>query len=530
MVVVYIILFVLFLSILVMIHELGHLMTAKMFNVYCFEYSIGFGPKLLSFKRKQGETYFSIRAIPFGGFVSMFGEQESVPEELEGKIDPKRSLLAIRKWKRAIIMAAGVIMNFILAIVFFFVYEVAFPQYTPRYAHTSIANNSKAAEVGLVSGSFFYSQIGANNDKEFVYYDSHAVLTYEDNSTETAYFGFCYTDITIKDHSLYSTSKAFARSDVDSIIASYEREVSIEEIKEGALDEGKNYLANGYLVARAAISSQEEHLALFVSDKYGDELNNCVVFNFALNTENKKSIELIPIGEKVSIVGQMGEDLSVNKTKMKSMVVYDNNYRYAYPNYQTGDLLTDNNPKTPTKLTFHATLINEETHAIMETKTLSDLELTKSGSVYKLPKNIGISMQIDEKMNDFPTALGNTFKDFGNGTTLIVRSLGMLLTDANAWSEVGGIIAIGVSTTQTLENYGFGRYLFFWALISVNLGIVNLLPFPGLDGWQLLVVAIEGIFKKEIPNKVKSIISFVGIAILFALMIAIVIKDIVGLF
>ena len=88
MVVLYILLFILCLSLLIMVHEAGHLATAKIFKVYCFEYSIGFGPKIFSKKRKNGETYFSIRAIPFGGYVSMYGESDTVPEGLE--IDPKR--------------------------------------------------------------------------------------------------------------------------------------------------------------------------------------------------------------------------------------------------------------------------------------------------------------------------------------------------------------------------------------------------------------------------------------------------------
>lgn len=71
-----VILFVVSLSALISIHELGHLSMAKLFKVYCFEYSIGFGPALLHKRRKGGETYFSIRAIPFGGYVSMFGEEE----------------------------------------------------------------------------------------------------------------------------------------------------------------------------------------------------------------------------------------------------------------------------------------------------------------------------------------------------------------------------------------------------------------------------------------------------------------------
>ena len=77
MTVLYILLFIVCLSTLIMVHEAGHLLTAKIFKVYCFEYAIGFGPRLFSFKRKNGETRFSIRAIPFGGFVSMYGQKMS---------------------------------------------------------------------------------------------------------------------------------------------------------------------------------------------------------------------------------------------------------------------------------------------------------------------------------------------------------------------------------------------------------------------------------------------------------------------
>ena len=74
MTILYILLFLVFLSILIIIHELGHLAAAKAFNVYCLEYSIGMGPLLFKHKRKGGETQFSLRAIPFGGYVSMYGE------------------------------------------------------------------------------------------------------------------------------------------------------------------------------------------------------------------------------------------------------------------------------------------------------------------------------------------------------------------------------------------------------------------------------------------------------------------------
>ena len=69
-----------------------------------------------------------------------------------------------------------------------------------------------------------------------------------------------------------------------------------------------------------------------------------------------------------------------------------------------------------------------------------------------------------------------------------------------------------------------------WGMISVNLAIFNLLPFPGLDGWHLLVIIVEGITKKEIPSKVKNIVSTIGMILLFALMAVVFIKDIIGIF
>ena len=109
MTILYILLFLVFLSVLIMIHELGHLAAAKIFKVYCLEYSIGMGPLLFKFKRKKGETQFSIRAIPFGGYVSMYGEGVELPDGVV--VDESRSLNGVKAWKRAVSPLAGVTMN-----------------------------------------------------------------------------------------------------------------------------------------------------------------------------------------------------------------------------------------------------------------------------------------------------------------------------------------------------------------------------------------------------------------------------------
>ena len=140
-----VILFIVSLSALISIHELGHLTMAKLFKVYCFEYSIGFGPALLHKRRKGGETYFSIRAIPFGGYVSMYGEEGTEPEE-GLNLPQERSIEGIKKWKKAIILVAGVTLNAILAFVLIAISNLAFPRIvTTKYS--SITEGSVAATV-----------------------------------------------------------------------------------------------------------------------------------------------------------------------------------------------------------------------------------------------------------------------------------------------------------------------------------------------------------------------------------------------
>lgn len=109
--------FILVLGVTVLIHELGHFIFAKKAGVYVYEFSIGMGPKLFSFHRKNDETAYSIRLLPIGGFVSMAGEDM----EDDNKEIPKEKQLVSKKWhERFLTIAAGVIFNFLLAIILLF--------------------------------------------------------------------------------------------------------------------------------------------------------------------------------------------------------------------------------------------------------------------------------------------------------------------------------------------------------------------------------------------------------------------------
>ena len=529
MTIVYILLFIVCLSTLIMVHEAGHLATAKIFKVYCFEYSIGFGPKIFSLKRKGGETAFSLRAIPFGGFVSMYGESETLPEGHE-PIDESRSLNFIKKWKKCIILFAGVLMNFVLAMVIFFVYEIGFPAHVARVGHITVKKNSIAYEAGLRSKDFVYTPILEYGDYIFVFYDDDAILEYQDTSTTEAYFGYNYNGITLKDQSLYTLSVAYHRIDFGNITAESYTEISYEDAINGEYsgEEVELNSISGYIKASAYKKTDEGYLVrIAIVENYLDKDESKVVYSdFILSKDELKEFKLVPTGAYISLVGDMTTLTDKNDEKYNVLSVSGlDNFRTSYPDVSTGNLLTSKSSgMKPHKLSFNFYKLNEEDpYDRGDAVPLNNLDISSSG---KLPKNIGVSMQLDEYHQNYGTAVKQSFVDFGRSTTLIIRGLGQLFTK-NGFKNVGGIIAIGVSTTQVLQENGFGLFLFYWAMISVNLGIVNLLPFPGLDGWQLLVTIIEGATRKTIPPKIKNYVSAAGIILLFVLMILIIIKDLI---
>ena len=144
-----IIYFILLLSVIVVIHELGHLLTAKLFKVYCYEFSLGMGPKLISKKGK--ETEYSLRLLPLGGFVAMAGEDEN---DKGIEVPFERTIKGISKGKQIIIMLAGVFMNFVLAWVLMsavFLHDGIFVE-SPKPIVASVVENSPAYDAGFKEG------------------------------------------------------------------------------------------------------------------------------------------------------------------------------------------------------------------------------------------------------------------------------------------------------------------------------------------------------------------------------------------
>ncbi len=108
--------FILVLGVTVFIHELGHFLFAKKAGIYCYEFSLGMGPVLWKFNRKNDETTYAIRLFPIGGFVQMAGEAVDLDEDI-----PKEKRMQSKTWmQRFLTVSAGVIFNFLLALIIFF--------------------------------------------------------------------------------------------------------------------------------------------------------------------------------------------------------------------------------------------------------------------------------------------------------------------------------------------------------------------------------------------------------------------------
>ncbi|MBE6070990.1 MAG: RIP metalloprotease RseP [Clostridium butyricum] len=136
----YIILAILAFGLLIIVHELGHFALAKINGVRVEEFSIGMGPKI--FSKKGKETTYSLSLFPIGGYVKMMGE--------DGEVEDERSFSAKSPLRRISIIIAGVVMNYILAIIIFTAVSFNFGFSKPVV--NSVTENSGAIEAGIKQG------------------------------------------------------------------------------------------------------------------------------------------------------------------------------------------------------------------------------------------------------------------------------------------------------------------------------------------------------------------------------------------
>lgn len=147
MTVVYVIIGIILFGVLIAVHELGHFMVAKACGVRVDEFSIGMGPAIL--KKQKGETLYSLRCVPIGGYCAMAGEDE--------QSDDPRAFTNQAAWKRILILAAGSFMNFVLGLVIVFILYTGATAFRAPLIVDFAPDSPYNSEQGLMTGDRFYS-------------------------------------------------------------------------------------------------------------------------------------------------------------------------------------------------------------------------------------------------------------------------------------------------------------------------------------------------------------------------------------
>lgn len=481
-----ILLFIVALGVLIGIHELGHLSAAKMFHVYCLNYSIGFGPKLIASKRTdKHETIWCLRAIPLGGFVAMYGE--GVELDSNEYIPPSRSIEGIARYKRAIIIGAGVFLNFILGFILIALHNGCFDHIYFSWVKTDKYNSSiviSSTSEGVKDGDALHLMLDPIAQAKITNNVAVNVFLVDTNVTipgleTTPYVMVMRNNVTTTkiDPDLSTSFMLFKRQDIATTI--------------------ENSIKSGY------------------KDGF---LKGIIITNEGIDSKDTKKMK--ELDERIR-----------NYTKEQK----DNEYRKQLTDYYHG--LGTNysiDPSTPYEINDRAAneincsltfdTWNAE-HKIDPSKRYQVMKTFKLNNAKNGWDNIGIGLKRQFEHYGFAKTMQVSWNEWCASNSAIFNALGRLITGDT--QNIGGIITIAVQSSQVLTDFGFERYLFLWGTISCNLAIINLMPFPGLDGWSLIVIAYEAITKKQIPLKIKSIISFVGLILLFGLMLLIIIQDIV---
>lgn len=142
--------FILILGVIVLVHEFGHFIFAKIFGIHVYEFSIGMGPKIFGKKRKNknDETEYCIRAIPIGGFVSLAGEEV----DDDSNVPKEKKLFAKKPWQRFLVMFFGAGNNFIFAMLILFLIGCIWGAPDMKATFISVEEGYPADIAGLEAG------------------------------------------------------------------------------------------------------------------------------------------------------------------------------------------------------------------------------------------------------------------------------------------------------------------------------------------------------------------------------------------
>ena len=409
-------------SVIVIIHEFGHYYFAKKAGILVREFAIGMGPKI--FQVRKGETVYTLRLLPIGGYVRMAGHDEDEQEIKPGM------MITIELDKENVVQK----LNF--------------------YEHLIIENSVPfQIEEADLHRSMTLSGYFVNSEEKVNLTVSKQATIIESDGTEVV---VAPIERQFNSASLWNRIKTNAAGPMNNFILSI-----IIFIIVGFMQGGVP--SNDPVIGQVSDQSAAHEAGLQTSDK------------------------IISIdGADIHSWDEMTSIVRSSADKTLSMTIQRN-----------GD--TKNVSITP--------------------KSVEGQNGSKIGQ-------LGVTRTLD---NSILSILGYGFSQTISVIVLVLSALGSIFTKGFNLNQLGGPVAIYSLTSQVAKN-GLIDLLSFMGMISANLGVMNLLPIPALDGGKLVLNFIEGIRKKPLDPEKEGYLTIAGAIFLFALMLLVTWNDIMKLF
>lgn len=542
-----VIFFVLLIGPLIFFHELGHYLAAKAFGVGVVSFSVGFGPRLFGFTR--GGTEWLIGALPLGGYVRMVGMD---PAEMPELTDEERGKALWSKpiWQRSIIVLAGPLANLLIPLPIFMAFYMAQDSRPPAEVGTVMAG-MPADDAGLEPGDIIMSVDG----DEVRYFDELQgavggadggeielrILRGEDEFTTTLrpevtrskdrWVGLRWVDryiIGISARTMGTTVLVFdpGGAAAEAGIQTFDRIVRI----------GGQPVADYPALARRLEANQGDlEIVLLRPEPLGDWLGDFFV-------EEPVTVTL-PAGSAT--------DLGI-RSAMTVVYSVQAGSPAGQAGIQRGDevLRLDGEPINlfSTALSRLGSDPGEHELTVLRqgqeiTVQIEPKELALTGDLNQSVRQVVVGMRGLETAHFYPHAAGQPeplpmsfMERLGYGTRMgfealfgfilaIVIGVWQLVTGQVGLENLGGPIMI-FDLAGRAGDAGPQAFLHMMALISINLGILNLLPIPVLDGGNLMLFGIEAVKRGPISMRTRQIANYVGLVFIIFLFMLVFKNDI----
>lgn len=513
-----ILIFVIFLGPLIFFHELGHFFFARFFGVRVEVFSIGFGPKIFKYLHKG--TEYAISIVPLGGYVKMFGDDpfSEVPLTEEEK---KVAFNHKSKWARFWIVFGGPLANLILAY-FLYVGLLAGGEKVPETKVGVVTEKSALYQKGLKTGDVL---VGINDEK---------VLSFDDFNIK----GSVVEKITVKRKEAQLDLPV--DMELEPFINEFVKIVSVVRKPLFLNAKGEKFVVSLEQKPLELTSSLEEISSNFqgkaflykMIEKEGAEVIDPLSESEITAAANQSLDEILAKLEFYPI------DLSVRNIVMASAA--------DKAGLKKGDILTHVNGvalKNFEQLRQSLQEFPEGQEVLVGLITASG-EVTTKKLVpevkeidSKKVKIIGIESAVEylqpklivAKADSFGAALTGAFTRTWDGIVKTFGGYKKLITREVSLNNIGGPLAIGKVASDSL-NISLSMFFRLMAIISINLGVINLFPIPVLDGGHIMFLVFEAINGGPLSRRKLEIAQKFGISVLFFLIFVALFNDITRLF